>query len=342
MSDGEVRGEVEDRIDGLRRLAEKIVERLGGHPGVVRLQAVMDTYDRAGGGLVASGLAYTSLLALLPAFLLVLSVVGYVLRDPAVQQQIVAGVAEVLPPLEDLAKLALAGVSSNVVPSGIVAIVTLIWGASRFYANLDTAFSHIFSGAPRRNPVIQTIRGVLLTAVLVIVPVGLVTAGSIVQWLDHLAPGGVQLGVVLTTVLDVASPVGSLVAFAFVVAVCYRVVPNEHVPWRALRLPAVSIGLVLAVFTQIYVFIAPRLMGLWAVFGTALAVFGLLAWLSIAFNVLLVGAAWTEVRSRLGPYTLASMVGWTGDQARPADEAPTADQPTDPEATATEPPKPGG
>jgi len=321
MSEGEVRETVEERIDGLRRLAEKIAERLGGHPGVVRLQAVMDTYDRAGGGLVASGLAYTSLLG----FLLVLSVVGYIVRDPAVQQQIVAAVAQALPPLEDLAKLALSGVSSNIVPSGILAVVTLIWGSSRFYANLDTAFSRIFSGAPRRNPIIQTIRGIVLTAILVLVPVGVVTISSIVQWLDHFAPAGVQVGVVLTFVLDLASPLGSLVAFAVVVALCYRIVPNEHVPWRALRLPAVSIGLVLAVFTQIYVLIAPRLMGLWAVFGTALAIFGLLAWLSIAFNVLLVGAAWTEVRARLGLYVNGPLVGWTGDQARSGKEMAAGD-----------------
>ena len=76
--------------------------------------------------------------------------------------------------------------------------------------------------------------------------------------------------------------------------------PAERVPWRALSLPASGVGLVLAVFTQIYAFIAPRLMGLAALYGTVFAILGLLAWLSIAFNVLLVGAAWTEARARSG------------------------------------------
>jgi membrane protein len=328
MSDRGVGDKGEDRLDGLWRLAGEVVGRIGGHPGVVRLQAIMDTYDRGGGGLVAGGLAYTSLLALLPGFLLVLSFVGYVVRDPAVQQQIVAAVAVALPPFEDVAKLALAGVSNNALPNGIFAVVTLLWGSSRFYANLDTAFSRIFLGAPRRNPVVQTIRGLVLTVILILVPVALVTVGSIVSWLGQFAPAGVDVGAVLSLVLQLASPIGSLVAFIVAVALCYRFVPSEHVPWRAIRLPAVAIGLVLAVFTQIYVFIAPRLMGLWAVYGTALAVFGLLAWLSIAFNVLLVGAAWTEVRTRLGLFLALHLGDPAGEPARQDVTAPAPTEPT--------------
>jgi YihY family inner membrane protein len=327
MSDGGVGDQVEERINRLRRMAEQIAERLGGHPGVVRLQAVMDTYDRSGGGLVAGGLAYTSLLALLPGLLLILSVVGFVVRDPGVQERIVAAVAQTLPPLEDVAKLALAGVSTNAVPNGIFALVTLLWGSSRFYANLDTAFSRIFVGAPRRNPVVQTVRGIVLTIVLILLPVALVTVGSIFSWLEHFAPDGIDVGAGLAFVLDLASPLGLLAAFGLAVALCYRYVPSEHVPWRALIVPAAAIGLVLAVFTQIYVFIAPRLMGLWAVYGTALAVFGLLAWLSIAFNVLLVGAAWTEVRSRMGPFIDVGLGGRAGERAGQDLSAQPADEP---------------
>ncbi len=308
MSDGGIRREaaqveheVEDRIDVVRTVAERIAERLGGSRWVVRLRDVMTTYDRAGGGLVAGGLAYTSLLAMLPAFLLALSVVGLVVREPGVQQQIVNLVAGALPPFEALAKVALTGVGSGAVSTGILAIVTLLWGSSRFYANLDTAFSRIFSGAPRRNALVQTVRGVVLTVVLVLVPVVLLTLGSAVAWLTQLAPPGVNVSAALSFVLQVASPIGSLVAFVAVVALCYRFVPTERIAWRALLVPASAVGLLLAAFAQAYVLIAPRLMGLWAVTGTAIALIALLAWLSIAFNILLLGAAWTEVRSRLGP-----------------------------------------
>jgi len=315
MSEGAARdetAEVEREVDGMRAVAERLAVRLGGHPGLVRLHAVMDVYDRAGGGLVAGGLAYTSLLALLPALLLALSAVGFVLRDPALQEQIVAAIAQVLPPLEDLAKLALAGVGSGAVPTGVFAIVTLLWGSSRLYANLDTAFSRIFSGAPRRNPVEQTVRGVVLTVVIVLMPVAVALIGSVLSWVATLAPAGVDVGAALSPAPELVWPVGSLLASILAVALCYRLVPSEHVPWRALLLPAGAVGLVLAGLTQVYVFIAPRLMGLWAIYGTALAFFALLAWLSIAFNILLLGAAWTKVRSQFGPLVGVRLPGRHG------------------------------
>jgi len=318
-------GGVERRIDLARTLAERAVNWVGGNPAVVRLQEVFERYDRAGGGLVAAGLAYTSLLALLPGLLLAMSVVGLIIRDPATQEQIVNAIAQALPPFEELARLAFGQVSAGAVPTSIIAIAALFWGASRFYANLDTAFSRIFLGAPRRNPVIQTVRGVLLTIVLVLLPVGLAVAASAVDWLAQFAPDVVNPDNVPDTLLGLATPVGSLVAFTVAVAMCYRFVPSQRVPWRALIVPAVAIGVVLAVLTQIYAFIVPRLMGLWAVYGTVFAILGLLAWLSIAFNVLLVGAAWTEVRQRRGPFL--DVIRGGGRTATPPEAA--AGQPAD-------------
>ena len=56
-------------------------------------------------------------------------------------------------------------------------------------------------------------------------------------------------------------------------------------------------GVVLAGFAQLFTFIAPRMVGFAALFGAFVAVFALLAWLSISFNVLLLGASWTRVRA---------------------------------------------
>jgi YihY family inner membrane protein len=305
-----------ESIDRLRALAERIIERLGGHPGVVRLQAVFDAYDLGGGGLVAAGLAYTSLLALLPGMLLGVTIIGYLVRDPADQEKVVAFIGQVVPPLEDIARAAFEQVSTGAVPTSIVAILGLLWGATRFYANLDTAFSRIFRGASRRNPIVQTVRGVILVGILVIVPVLVLAVGSAATWLTEHAPNGVAVTDFEGTLFDLSSPIGTLVMFTFAVAMCYRFVPTQRIGWRSLALPAVLVGLVLAVFTQIYVFIAPRLVGWAALYGAFVALFALLAWLSVGFNVLLLGAAWTDVRGRYGP--------WFDRPATGADAAETA------------------
>jgi membrane protein len=291
--------EPESQINRFRSLAERMIGRIGGLPAVARLSEVLTVFDRGGGGLVAAGLAYAALLALLPGLLLGLSVVGIVVTDPANQEKIVEMIGTAVPPLEPVARAALAQVSAGAVSTGIIAVIGLLWASSRFYAAIDTAFSHIFHRAPRRNPIVQSIRGLVLTLILVIMPVMLLLTGSIITWVLDLAPG-TELQWATRAIVDAASPTGSLILFTVTTALCYRFVPPEHVPWRSLLLPAIGVGLVLAVFTQIYTFIAPRMVGWAALYGAFVAAFALLAWLSIGFNVLLFGAAWTEVRARLG------------------------------------------
>lgn len=303
------------RVDGLRALAARVVDRVGGHPATARLMAVLESFDRAGGGLVAGGLAYAALIAILPMILLVMSIVGLVVSSPADQERIVAAIARVLPPLEDLARSAFEQVATGAVPTGIIAIIGLLWGSSRFYSAIDTAFSRIYSDAPRRDPIRQSIRGLLVTGILVIAPVALITAGSIVAWLIDVAPGGGEVQGLARALRDLASPVGTLVVFTAGTALCYRYVPSRRVPWRALLLPAILVGLVLAVFTQLFTLIAPRLVGAAALYGTFVALFGLLAWLSIGFNILMFGAAWAEVRERMGPF-------WKEPDAEAGDPTP--------------------
>jgi uncharacterized BrkB/YihY/UPF0761 family membrane protein len=80
------------------------------------------------------------------------------------------------------------------------------------------------------------------------------------------------------------------------VGVLYRVVPNTKVPIRVLWLPTLVAGLVLTGLTELLVYITPLLTGALSVFGGVAAVFAALAWLHLAFQVLLIGAAWTRMR----------------------------------------------
>ncbi len=284
------------RVDRLRVLAERIVRRVGGAPAVKTLLAVLARFDRAGGGLVAGGLAYSALLALLPLMLLILSVVAWVVNDPTIQDQIVNAIAKAVPPLEEIARTALQQVSRGAVPTGIIALLALVWGSSRFYAALDTAISRIFDAVPRRNPIVQTIRGLFVSVLLVALPVAAIIAGSTLSWLLDLAPAGMAIEGVVRTGAQLLSPFATLVVFILVTSVVYRFVPARPVPASAFRLPAVLSGIVLAGFAELFAFIAPRLAGTAALFGAFVTVFAVLAWLSISFNVLLLGASWTRVR----------------------------------------------
>ena len=270
----------EGSADRLRSLVERVVARVGGLRATRTLVGVLEAYDRAGGGLTASGLAYTSLIALLPGLLLMVSIFGIVIEDEATREQVVSAIAKAVPPLEEFARAAFESVSAGAVPTGIIAVLGLLWGSSRFYAALDYAFARIFQDGRRRNEIERTLRGVVVTFLLVAVPLGALVLGIIAGWLSEVMPGDIA-----GLILQLVSPVGSFLLFVIGTMLVYRYVPGKHVPWRALVLPALLVGVTLAGFAQLYAIFAPLLTKMAAIYGTFVAFFAILAWLAISFNL---------------------------------------------------------
>lgn len=283
--------EDEGGVDRLRVLAERLVARIGGMSATRTLLAVLEAYDGAGGGLTAAGLAYTSLMALLPGLLLMVSIFGLVIHDPATREQLVSTIAQAVPPLEGFARAAFESVSASAVPTGVIAFVGLIWGSSRFYAALDYAFARIFHEGRKRNEIERTVRGVIVTFLLVAVPLGSLVFGVVAGRLISRVPDGLA-----GTLLQLVPPFATFLLFVTGTVLVYRYVPGSRVSWGVLLLPALLVGVILAAFAQLYAFFAPLLTHMAAIYGTFVAFFAILAWLSISFNVLLFGASWTRVR----------------------------------------------
>ena len=134
-------------------------------------------------------------------------------------------------------------------------------------------------------------------------------------------------GPIAGVLLQILSPLGSFLLFVTGTVLVYRYVPAKHVPWRALLLPALLVGVILAGFTQLYALFAPLLTRMAAIYGTFVAFFAILAWLSISFNVLLFGACWTRVREQGLPEPeragrRATMTRAGGDHARGVGDQP--------------------
>src|SRR5579859_2273044 len=107
---------------------------------VVQVRRVLDRYDAAGGALVAGGLAYSALFALVPTVLLLLGVGGAIAGQGAGRDRFVRTIAEVLPPLSGLIQTALDQLGRDSASISIVALVGVIWGTSRFAVALEAAF----------------------------------------------------------------------------------------------------------------------------------------------------------------------------------------------------------
>jgi uncharacterized BrkB/YihY/UPF0761 family membrane protein len=80
----------------------------------------------------------------------------------------------------------------------------------------------------------------------------------------------------------------------------------------------------LTCLTELLVYIAPLLTGAMSVFGGVAAVFAALAWLHLAFLVLLVGASWTSLR--LDEVEAEAKVEKSATE-KPATEKPATEKP---------------
>lgn len=260
---------------------------------VVAILEVVAEYDRAGGGLLAAGLAYEALFALLPALLLAVGVVGLLL-DPELATAIASAVGIVAPPLEPLAVAALDEVRRGALAFSVAGVLGLAWGASRLYRALDAAIGRIFHAAPRRRAVARAVRGLLAVLVGLGVVVGLAVLVGLAAALEAalLPEPPAATGPLLLLLPTAIAGLG----LCLLAAAVYRWVPTRHVPWSALFPPAVGAGFGIAVFSQLFAVLAPRLIGVGVLVGSSVGLLAALVWLGVFFQILLLGAAWTRRR----------------------------------------------
>ncbi len=268
---------------------------LGSRP-VREFQAVMARYDAAGGALLASGLAYAALFAIVPTLIFLLGVSGVILADPVDRATLVDTISTVAPPLRALVGSSLDQLTTEARSVSIVGLIALAWGASRFLVALESALGRILSGASKRNLLVRNAIGLASVLVLVASVVGgAILAGVasfVAAFADAVTPG--------SFVADSVETLFGLAGAAFTVlalGVVYRFLPAGTPSWRSIVLPSIAVAIALTIVTRVFVFIAPRLIGAAAVLGSLATVFAALAWLGIVFQAILIGAAWIRERS---------------------------------------------
>ncbi|HYK96407.1 MAG TPA: YihY/virulence factor BrkB family protein [Candidatus Dormibacteraeota bacterium] len=266
-----------------------------GQPFVAAALRVLDRYNAAAGGLLAAGLAYTALFAIVPGVVLLAGVVGLLYPDPIEQAKVVALVGGVLPPMRDLIQAILDEAAKGAGPVSIIGAVVLVWGTSRFVVSFQDALARVMGGDRRRGFLASN----LSALAAVVLMIGAIVATSLLGGALDFIQAGVQAGAFRVLGDLVSLALGLLPIFVTIVAVIavYRVVPIPRPPWRATVAPGAIVGLVLSALARVFVFVAPRLIGAAAFLGTLATVFAALAWLALSFQALLFGAAWVRDRA---------------------------------------------
>jgi membrane protein len=252
---------------------------------------LMERYGAAGGGVTAAGLAYSSIVAILPTLLLLVSILGFLIADPVQRDQLLQLLASQIPPLEDLISEILEQISQGAWTFSIIGIIGVVWGASRVYAALDTSVALFFPREPRRDIVRQTIESLACVGFFVGSVLG---AAALLVFVS-------DISIVPSTSAD--QLIRRLIAVALMTAwfvgalfLAYWYIPARRVSWRDAAVPAFVAGLTVSIVTQVFALIAPIFFRSLAIYGTFVALFAALVWLSLCTQVVLLGVAWIARR----------------------------------------------
>lgn len=285
--------------------ARAFLARILEQPRVVAVRTVLNTYGRAAGGLLANGLAFSALFAAIPTTLLVLGIAGWVAAgDPTIRDQVSGALVAALPPLADLIRGSVDAVTDGAALASLVGVVGLLWTVGQLFAAVEVAFARIFSDDPARDAIRRTVRGFVVVGLLAATVVVVIASLALVAALDTLS--GTQGSLARGAAELIGSPLFLGVAASVAVVVGYRMLPPRPPSWRALVIPAVIVGAMLVILSEVFTFLVPRLVGVAELAGSLASGFVALAWLSLSFQALLLGAAWVRVRDAGPPAAIAT------------------------------------
>lgn len=256
------------------------------------LRTVLGThlvYREASGALIASGLSYAALFALIPTLALVVIGVALLVDDPELRADAIEFAQSALPALEGIVGPAIDGVIRSAAIGSIVALIGFGWAASGLYLNLTRAMERFFPGE-RVSGVLARIMGIIL---VVLVIFGVLAAVLVAGALSVVSRA---LGIDAEWLLAVVSAVLTLATATGITYGIYRVLPASPPAASSARLPALLVGTSIGLMTLLYGLISPWLVSGFEMFGVMASVFVALVWLRVVFVAMTYGAAMARYR----------------------------------------------
>jgi membrane protein len=278
--------------DGLERGVGGLYTWLARNP-VTRLPwAVVQTFSRAEGALLAGSVAYFTFLSLLPLLLLAGSVLGTVARGRIDLQMVLAtAITQLLPGMEgaDL----LGQLIRSRVTFGLIGLVSVAYAGSGFVGAVTACLNRMWQLPAGRNPI-----GQKLLNLLVVVLLGVVLLGSI----------GISIWVRVSTERLFGEGPGSLawiadrfagpVMILILLVLLYRLLPARRLSWRW-QIPGALFGtVVIELLKEGFELWARYSAGVSALPRSLLSVVLLLVWLGFFGQAILYGAALNVVLHR--------------------------------------------
>src|SRR5919106_432215 len=138
-------------VTGWRKSVDQLIQRITGNVVVHTALRVMETANEAGAPLFASALAFTTLFAVVPLFLLLAGILGWLIQDAVQRSNLLDQLVSYFPPLKDAMSTSLESVVEQRGTLSFVGLIGLLWGTSAYYGALDEVMRRIFSAKHARG-----------------------------------------------------------------------------------------------------------------------------------------------------------------------------------------------
>jgi len=189
------------------------------------------------GASMGAAIAFYTLFSIAPMMLMIIAVAGLVFGEDAARGALM-GQLEGLMGREGAAALqamiASAGQPVSGVVATVVAVVTLVVGATTVFAELQSSLNVIWKAEPPKEPSVVWLVKVRLASLSLIAVIGFLLLVSLVisamlsavsDYLRGIMPG-------LNVIMQVVNFVVSLGVVTTLFAMIYKVLPDVNIPWR--------------------------------------------------------------------------------------------------------------
>lgn len=268
--------------------------------------------DRA--GRLAALIAYYGFFSLFPALLALVTVLGFVLENNDGLRTDIANSALAQFPIvgDSIAESISSPLGGNTFAL-VIGLMGAVWAGLGMVQACQDAMNEVWDveRADYPNFVVKRLRSI---AMLLLVGVLLILSTALSQLISIIAPGAA--GAILLFIASMALNVG-----LFMVA--YRVLTVADLSWRAVVPGAVVGGVGYTVIQTLGgIYVTRTLDGASATYGTFAVVIGLLSWIFLIAQVMMVGAEVnTVVQQRLWPRSLFNQPATSSDRRSHAQQA---------------------
>jgi membrane protein len=254
--------------------------------------AVIQTYSRGQGALLAGSMAYYTFLSILPLLMITGSIVGTLLQEnEGIRRALEEAVQQVFPGIgaEDV----LNQLIESRAAFGILGLVTVSYAGSGFVGAMTACLNTMWEVPSGRNPLGQKLLNFMVVLLLGIVLLGSV---GVTLWVAYLTR--VALGSSATPIATRIELIASPLSLFLVLLLLYRALPARRLTLRSQMRGAVIGALSIEILKRGFAFWAENSAGISVLPRSLVSVVLLLVWLGFFGQVILYGAAVNVVRDR--------------------------------------------